>query len=496
MANGKYGDFRYGEAYYGGSSDNYLWAFLFDWDGDGEYDENNESDYAIDFRCSRGRRQYIREGGEGIEDIDIGRCTITFNNRDERFNPYYSGSSLYPNVKPGKFAKVQVTHSGTPYDIFAGVVQDIINNGYRTTCDFIIEDGMRWLADTSTNTEVQTSIGTHTAISTILTNVNWPSIWGSTVNTGAETLNYWWASDDRNALQEISDLVNSEVGIFFIDASGQFVFRPRSHSYSPEMTVDESEVLIQINLPQPWTFKRTIIEVPVSARTAGSTTTIWELDETPAISAGGSFEVMANYDDPSANVITPVATTDYTANTDSGGGGVDITSDISVSIAKYGTKSRLIYTNNGASNGYLTFAQLRGDPIVLSENIGITEKADDHASYPKRLKMDYSWIESSSTAQDYADFLVGYLSGYNPFPIIRIENRPSIQFALDIDDIITFESSTLGISGDFRIGGIEHAWKHETGQSVVSTFYLEPYFSSAHLWKFPTLIGETSIFGW
>lgn len=86
-----------------------------------------------------------------------------------------------------------------------------------------------------------------------------------------------------------------------------------------------------------------------------------------------SDSVRISYRDPGGspakvngkNMVTPVAATDYTANTQEGGGGTDLTSDLSVSIT-FGTEgAEYTLTNNSASVMYVTLFQLRGIKILI-----------------------------------------------------------------------------------------------------------------------------------
>jgi hypothetical protein len=93
------------------------------------------------------------------------------------------------------------------------------------------------------------------------------------------------------------------------------------------------------------------------------------------------------------NMVTPVATTDYTANTEEGGGGSDITSDLVVSVT-YGTDSaQYTLTNNNAATMYVTKLQFRGIKILLFDpTISIQEDVtsqNTHGLIPLDVKMPY-----------------------------------------------------------------------------------------------------------
>jgi hypothetical protein len=78
-------------------------------------------------------------------------------------------------------------------------------------------------------------------------------------------------------------------------------------------------------------------------------------------------------------------------------------------------------------------------------------------------------------AQTQADWLLPYFKEAAQYPIIQIEDRAEYQYYLDLYDRVQLTAATLGIDDDFRVGHIEHEWLSENGQSVRTTFRLEPY---------------------
>jgi hypothetical protein len=62
--------------------------------------------------------------------------------------------------------------------------------------------------------------------------------------------------------------------------------------------------------------------------------------------------------------------------------------------------------------------------------------------------------------------------------VIQLENRPTIQFALDLyANAINLQLASIGLDETYRIGRIEHTWLRESGQAVRTQFNLEPLLS-------------------
>jgi len=57
--------------------------------------------------------------------------------------------------------------------------------------------------------------------------------------------------------------------------------------------------------------------------------------------------------------------------------------------------------------------------------------------------------------------------------ILQIEQRPSVQYPIEIMDDVDFTSTTLEIDcNTYFVFGLDHEWKDEGGQSVITTLYL------------------------
>ena len=76
------------------------------------------------------------------------------------------------------------------------------------------------------------------AIDDILDDIAWPTLWGRDLGVGADLVSWWW-EDDRSASIAIDDLVDSELGRFYVAADGVATFRSRQFSDDPVMTLPE-----------------------------------------------------------------------------------------------------------------------------------------------------------------------------------------------------------------------------------------------------------------
>jgi len=134
---------------------------------------------------------------------------------------------------------------------------------------------------------------------------------------------------------------------------------------------------------------------------------VWRLeqDDRPAIKNGESLEFLAVGDgDLIASPTTPVATTDYTVNTQENGGGSDLTASVASALtAGFEGNFRLVkLTNNSGSDGFVTFLQLRA--IKGTESNPTMARAENTQSQKdvgrRRFQHNAKHIDLWQTAQD------------------------------------------------------------------------------------------------
>lgn len=475
------------------------WQFNIDWDNDGSY-EADESTRMMDMTIRRGRQFYLKEEGDGFQPFGVGSATVVLDNHDQRYNPYNSSSPLYPNISPDRYARIDVAYYVgvilTARTIFEGKITDI-KPVSRDRVRIEMEDGLAWLRDTTTDIVLETNTTADVVIGNILDNVDWPAIYGRNLDSGTDVYDYVWA-DNVNAKKAINDIVGAGIGTYYVASNGQFVFRSRHYNRSSSKTIDDSELLKEIQIRMPWEYQRNSSKVNVYPLATQNTSTLWTLQENTFIEAGDSatFTVLYKYDNqevPAINVVTPVANTDYTMNTASDGSGADTTGDFTVSATKYGQTAELVVSNTGGDDSYITLLKIRGDAIT-SEDVIVAKTDNSGGDQPRLFVLDTPWLQDVNVGISFADFLATEFDNTNKLPIIQVENRPSIQYDIDLNDLVTITSSELGINDDYTIGYIEHVWMDANGQSVKTTFHTEPYIDYGTFWTFPTKIGETSIF--
>lgn len=141
------------------------------------------------------------------------------------------------------------------------------------------------------------------------------------------------------------------------------------------------------------------------------------------LSAARPLTFRVNYIDPETgdsvtvdplNMITPVATTDYTVNRYADGSSTDMTGSVTVSATYYSTYADVTITNGLDYAGYITLFQLRGYKTVTSGTAETTEQhADSIADY------GYQPLDMYQQYQHTTDAGIGYARS-----LVALENQP------------------------------------------------------------------------
>jgi hypothetical protein len=485
----RYNKFTYGSQKYGAETPTtLLWGLLIDWDDDGVFDGNNEAFRLKNVSIQRGRNNLITANANGFDAIRPGRMEITLNNYDRHYDPYNEASPLYPNVDTGKFIKLFVRVGNTVYNLFSGTIQDITPN--RDLIHITAEDGIRWLIDQEVSGTIYQNTTADVAIGAVLDAAIWP--WDRSLQAGADVLDYWWMRG-RNGYDEIRSIVDSEFGRFFVNASGALVFNSRTANRSPVLSIDQSQILRDISIPQPWEIRRNIIEVQSNPIAAQNETDIWQSATELAIDAGATISQIVQFNDPAIDVVQPAATTDYTAFSQTGGLGSNLTASISVSATVYAESAILSIHNTGASLAYINLLKIRGKPLIASP-VKARTTGTGYDRRPRLFSLNLEWQQDVNNPAAFASQMLEFLMNAREQPIIQIESRPELQFAPDLFDPVTLQINTWNLSDTFAVGSIQHEWLSENGQAVRTTWKMEPIKEYTG-WRFPVIFDVTSILG-
>ncbi len=332
-----------------------------------------------------------------------------------------------------------------------------------------------------------TNILTSDALDDILDAVSWPAA-ERDINTGQTTMKRHFVNG-LNGFEAIRVIERTENGFVIEDRDGRIRFEDRHFRFivpqttSQKTWTDATGSTLTYSKPiqrdyEAFLFNRFEADIPIF--TVGSLAVLWTLPETgadsPQLAPSESKTFAAFYPTPAAANddlgveawTTSVSTTDYTANSQSDGGGTDLTSDIGVAVVKSSNKMEVTLTNNHATlTAFVTLLQARGTPVTVSDPVRVI--SNDSASQTdhgvRRFKLGENFIPTTGEGQDWADSNVAQFK--DPLPLVELTLTGNVSDEIshelitrDISDRITLVALGLGtgleINEDFFVERIIH----------------------------------------
>lgn len=217
--------------------------------------------------------------------------------------------------------------------------------------------------------------------------------------------------------------------------------------------------------------------------TVGSITDIWTNPEAvvsganiPTIPAGQSKTYVAAAPvDASYDVIslwtTPVATTDFLANSEADGTGTNVTGDIAVVVVKSTLLMTITFTNNHASlDAKFTLMKARGQPLNLDNPVLVlAQNVVSQAKYGiRKFPIPAEMVRDTEEGQDHVDWLNSVYSEVRPkldMTIYANKDSDHLEHVLirDISDCIDVEANSTRT----QLGLVDHHFFIESMKHTV-----------------------------
>lgn len=173
-----------------------------------------------------------------------GNCTIVLHDPNGKYNPFNTGSALYPNVDVMRPVRIQATYGGTTYNRFYGYIQRIQSSPHLSQQQAIIEctDLFSWLNQCKPTIASTGPTTTGTAIGTILDNSDFNETVFRDLDTG-DSISDFSADGSKTSVQLISDLLAAERGVFYISRGGVATYEDRNARYVAPRNTDQSTLI-------------------------------------------------------------------------------------------------------------------------------------------------------------------------------------------------------------------------------------------------------------
>lgn len=499
-----------------------------DWDNSGTFDGGTEDVTAFcrGVRYVRGRDYASQLTGRAV----AGELVATLLNTDGRFNSFLAAGPMFGNILPGRRVRLRSTVPG-PYTLWYGFLDTILpepRHGALDTATLRAIGPLGLLNQREVVVAPSTGVLTGAAIGTVLDDAGWATSTNSrTIDAGRTTMNRWWA-DRKLTLTALREIEETEGGYIGESPDGKIVWEDRLHRMTSPHTVSQvtltdaatgSYRYERINQADPLREVYNAFEANVRQFTVGALAVLWTHAETgassPTLVPGQTRTFWANFPNPDSVTdavmvdawTTPVATTDYTANSASDGSGTNLTADIGVVVTKFAKAMKIELTNNHATlTAFVTLLQARGTPVTQSDPTRIRQESTaSFAKYGRRTFTNAApWIPNSTEAANWAGFNLGIYA--EPLPILSVgvlANRSSGQLTQvltrDISDRITLVATStdtnLGANQEFFI----ETMHHEIDQAGIhrARYAVSPASGYSGFWILGTSkLGSETKLGW
>ena len=451
---------------------------------------------------------YGRDQARALSPAGPGEAEFELYNGSKDYTPGNASSPLYPNVKPARPVRIQVTLSPTTYTLHRGKFNEYEpsrGNEADRSVRVSTLDAYASMAKVKISTALSQGITTGTAIGLVLDAAGWTG--ARDLDTGSTWIPWWW-EEGTEAGEALDKILNSEgpPALLYVDpASNTIVFRDRQHrimrtasktsqaTFRDSGTDTSTAVRFGEDVAADYGWRNVInsVSFSVDERQSITATTVWESDELVVVGASSSKTIAISTTDPFFGAIVPdSATGDYQVNS----GSVS-----SVTLSRTSGASLIITINAGVSGAVIENLRLRANSVAVVRTLQITAKdSTSIATYDEQpWPNDAPWV----TKYD-ADSIAKNIIALRKDPLVQVSVPlvPSNDFALaqmftrDLSDRVTITDSATGISGDFYIERIEHNIRGvKTGPVVETVFGCEAV--PAGLPTNPFIIGTSTLNG-
>jgi hypothetical protein len=176
-----------------------------------------------------------------LDKFTTGSANITFTNQDRAFDPFYTSSPYYPDIRPRRNIRISTIVNGSTAVQFTGLVEDWNidynisgqSDAFAACVDgFILFGGQQLAFATATSQKTGARIGA------ILdrAEVDWPADLRD-IDTGVQTLQGDVIEQGRETLDYLQLVEASEPGLLFMSKDNKVTFRDRSTAAYPGTVV-------------------------------------------------------------------------------------------------------------------------------------------------------------------------------------------------------------------------------------------------------------------
>lgn len=262
---------------------------------------------------------------------------------------------------------------------------------------------------------------------------------------GVLTIPYAGDWTNQTAYDIIKAFVEAELGWFYVNEAGKFVFKTAA-------SIDAGGATTTLNQSQIWEVRGNAhedyynkVEVIFSPRIVGAAAqTIYEAETSMRVGAGEKRRVILRFRDPDERGrVTGVLDIDgltYTANTASDGSGSNVTSSVPVTIRKeFGGSCQILIHNKTAATAYVRNLTVTGQPLLLADDVRLTIENGvyTYENGVRPLVIRNLAISQIEDAQEMGDAIMA-LSQPDVVRLRTVRVEPALSWFIGVEIEITF----------------------------------------------------------
>lgn len=409
---------------------------------------------------------FEREYEKPLSGIGIAQGDIELANHDDKFTPKVS-AEIGDYILPNRPVRMYMGFEGESVQILVGFMEAPQNDLEQKVTRIHVWDAMEYIKNFEfSGSSVFENYRTDQILEDVLQAMGFqPQHYE--LDVGQNTIPFAWYSSGDIAGDFIKNLVEAELGRFFIDENGIIRFENIDHwgdNLTVTETLDDDRILgIEakglddvINL----------VRVESNVRTLQAFQPIWSNPEVYRIAAGGSLDLTARYEVkdeevPAKDVVEPVlagpdTTSFFGCNTSPDAIGERVESGVSVAFTAKAQEADMTFTNSLPYPVYIVALQLWGRPAIVTNEIRVrrvnnpsVQKYDEH---PVDIANDF--ITTELWASRIADTLISTYREAGLLIEVRVPMKPHRQLG-DYLDLNTYKLPESLQEGHFFIVKIQ-----------------------------------------
>lgn len=222
--------------------------------------------------------------------------------------------------------------------------------------------------------------------------------------------------ESSTVLGELQKLALSELALIYQKADGTVVFESRNRRAVSEgiddTFTDDSDISgFEAPVARDDSLSRVLVTTHPRKVDEAATSVLFRLDNPLQVGAHANVTILGPYRDPNqeasrvggTDMVTPVASTDYVANSQSDGSGSDLTAFVTLTVNFGGNGARVLIENASSSAAWITLLQLRGRGIYDYQNVVLeAEDEDAQANVGTTISLDMPYQDNVTLGGEIA----------------------------------------------------------------------------------------------